>query len=95
VLRAIKHPTNEAYVPTMKKIGELLLIDAQSIKFIDDDRNDIKVKVIINQGSMRAFSSEYEVDYHKLWRFLTGRCYNMGSDLRAAFIKAGYINDKT
>ena len=95
VLRALKSPTNEAYLPLMKKIGELLLSDAQSIKFIDDDRSDIKVKVIINDGSIKVFSEKHKVDYHKVWRFLTGRCYNMGSDLRAAFISAGYIDGKT
>jgi hypothetical protein len=93
-IRAIKNPANVGYKEYAKNIGAILLRDAQKIRFIDDERNDFRVKILIQYGSIKGFSEALNVEYHNLWRYITGKCYVMNDDLRAAFIKAGFIDER-
>ena len=94
VKRAIDNPLSERYSGVMKTIGKILMTDSQTVKNINESRREVRIKIIVNDGSIAKFSEKYGVDYTKLWRYVTGRNYNLSNELRAAFLKAGYINEK-
>lgn len=90
--RVVNNPHKDRYADIVKRVSARLLHDSQTIKYIDDNREAIMGNILVKYRSLTRFAEKYDVNYASLWRYATGRCYNMNDELRSAFIKAGFIN---